>query len=487
MNLDDPQVAGGLFDLDEDFLSPAKVEPAVQEQRKSSVDTGVGSLEGSSEVIEKILLVDDEPNVINALKRALRDQPYEVLTATDGAEAIRMAMEHKPALVCSDMRMPGLTGVDVLQAIKQSVPDCARMLLTGYADMTSTIEAINLGQIQRYLSKPWNDDELKVAISGLLELRRLRSERDLLANQLAEKNKELQDFNDELERRVKARTAEVEQTSLFLDQANRELRVQFFNAVKVFSNMIGMRFPAIVGHSKRVAEMARAIAVEMNLGESQINDIFIAGMLHDCGKLGVTDRVLTTPISGLSADERSILMKHPANGQHALFSLPELQNASLLIRHHHERYDGQGFPDGLMKNKIPLGSRILAVAEDFDELQLGWLAPRSLRQSEAKEFIMSAAGKRYDPDVIIAFDVAWLKMQDVEKAHELAIGTSALKSRQILTRDLMTKDGILMLSAGHVVTENAIERLREYELKEDVQLKIFIDKTKVAPGKSSYS
>ena len=460
----------------------------VEEEHTDENDLGTNDPSDTTAVVkELILLVDDEPNVLNALKRTLRDQPYEVMTAPDGREAIRLARETPPAVIVCDMRMPGLTGVDVMQAIMEVAPDCARVLLTGYADMTSTISAINLGQIQRYLSKPWNDDELKMTLSTLIEHRRVRFERDKLAIEIEKKNEELKRFNAELENRVKARTAEIEQTTLFLDQANRELKVQFFNAVKVFSNMMGMRYPAIVGHSKRVADMARAIALEMKLGSVEVNDIFIAGLLHDGGKLGVSDHVLTTPMAQLSADERSVLMKHPTNGQIALMSLPELQSASLLIRHHHERFDGQGFPDGLLKGTIPLGARILAVAEDFDELQMGWLAPKALKAEEAKEFLMSAAGKRYDPEVLAAFALVYEKAKEVEQPHESVVTTDALKPRQILTRDLLTADNILLLSKGHVVTPKVIEQLKEYEFREDVALKLYIDKTKFAspPRQSS--
>jgi len=125
----------------------------------------------------KILIVDDEPNVLSALKRSLRSEPYEVLITTDGREAIAIARREQPAIVISDMRMPGLTGVEVLQAVGEVSPLSARVMLSGYSDMTSTIDAINLGHLHRYLGKPWNEEELKMVLRELVGLGRLRREK----------------------------------------------------------------------------------------------------------------------------------------------------------------------------------------------------------------------------------------------------------------------------------------------------------------------
>lgn len=428
----------------------------------------------------KILLVDDEQNVLNALKRSLRNEPFEVFTTTDGREAIAIARREQPHIVVCDMRMPGLTGVEVLQAIGEVAPQCARVMLSGYSDMASTIDAINLGHLHRYLSKPWNEEELKVVLNELVELGRLRREREDLAQKLSEKIHELELLNADLDKRVESRTQEILQTNLFLDQAHRELKLQFLSAVKVFSNLLELRSPHMGGHSRRVAELAKLIGKEMNLADYELNDLYVAALLHDIGKIGLSDHALFTPIAELDGDSRAALMKHPAKGQTALMGLSELQAASRIIRHHHERFDGQGFPDGLLKATIPVASRILAVAEDYDELQQGWLAAKKLTEAEALEFVMGASGKRYDPDVLAHLPAALEKLRAAPREEEKLLEVSDLKPGMVVMRDLISPEGLLLVAKDGVVTPHLIDHLKE-AIHKDHKIRVYVHKTKTGP------
>ncbi len=133
--------------------------------------------------------------------------------------------------------------------------------------------------------------------------------------------------------------------------------------------------------------------------------------LHDIGKLGLSDDTLFKPVVELKGDARVALMKHPMKAQAAFHGVSEMVHVSEIIRHHHERYDGQGFPDGLEGEGIPLGARILAVAEDYDELQQGWLASKAFDELQAQTFLVGAAGKRYDPKVIAVLPTALVKLE----------------------------------------------------------------------------
>jgi response regulator RpfG family c-di-GMP phosphodiesterase len=436
------------------------------------VDLGSGEL-------PYVILVDDEPNVLNALKRALRSEGMLIDSSTDGREAIAKAKLREPAVIISDMRMPGLSGVEVLQAMSEVAPDCGRILLTGYADTKSTVDAINIGKVHRYLNKPWNDDELKLVIKDVLENRRLRLDRDRLARSLEIKNMELAELNRDLDLRVKARTSELEQTNLFLEQAQDELRDQYLNAVKTFANIIEMKSPAMAGHGRRVADLAKLMAMELRLLEGEVRDIYVAGLLHDIGKIGLKDEWLTMPATQLTGEDRARFTKHAVMGENALMGMVEMEGVSLLIRHHHERYDGQGFPDGLMKQIIPLGSRILTIAEDYDELQLGWLAPKTLTEKEAAEFIRGAAGKRYDPDLMLAFDAALRKLDELERPDEVILPVEKLQPGYVLTRNLLSRENVLLLAKGHMMNPALIRQLIEYQKKTKSQLKLYIRKDTV--------
>lgn len=438
----------------------------------------VSTPEAAPAVREKILIVDDEPHVLSALQRLLRSEPYEILTTSDAREGIALARKEQPTVVICDMRMPELSGVEVLQAIGEVAPQCARVMLSGYSDITSTIDAINLGHLHRYLSKPWNEDELKIVLRELVGLNRLRREREDLAQKLAEKIHELETLNAELDKRVEARTQEVMQTNLFLDQAHHELKLQFLSAVKVFSNLMEMRSPNMGGHSRRVGELARGLAREMELPDNEQRDIYIAALLHDIGKIGLSDHALFNPIVDLDGNARAALMKHPVQGQLALMGLSELATAGRLIRHHHERFDGQGFPDGLLKKTIPVGSRILAVAEDYDELQQGWLANKKLTEAEALEFIQNASGKRYDPDVLEHLPAALEKLRAAPREDEKLLGVAELKPGMILMRDLLSHDGLLLVGKDGVVSPHLIEHLKENDGRDSHPIRVYVHKTK---------
>lgn len=420
-----------------------------------------------------VLVIDDEVNVVNAIKRTLRSEEYEVSVCTDPVEALQLARRIKPIAVICDMRMPVMNGSEVLAALHDDQPDCARILLTGYADITSTIAAINDGQIDRYLTKPWNDDELRDVLRQQIGVVTLRRERDHLADSLAVKVNELQTLNQELDQRVAARTQEIYQTNLFLENAYKELHEQFMNSVKVFSNLIEMSSPAMAGHGKRVAEMARFIAVEMSLPEAETQDIYVAGLLHDIGKIGLSEKVLTTPFTQLDPASRVALAKHCNKGQTALMALPELQNIALYVARHHERVDGKGYPDGLSGKDIPRGARVLAVAEDWDELQMGMVATQKLDMQQTLDFIQSAKGKRYDPEVVNALPGALVRLQATPKDDEQLIDSQLLVPGLTLTRDLYNPEGMLLMAKDRTVSSALVQYLCAVYAKEKISFKVY--------------
>ncbi|WP_370263915.1 HD domain-containing phosphohydrolase [Limnobacter sp.] len=428
----------------------------------------------SSELREHaVLIIDDEPNVLNALRRTLRSEPYRLESTTDPLKALEIAKTFEPDLVLCDMRMPGLNGAEVFAALSRSNPKCTKILLTGYADMRSTIAAINQGQIDRYMTKPWNDDDLKQTLQQQLRLVALRNERDLLAQRLTAKVKDLNALNADLDQRVAARTQELYQTNLFLEQAFGELSAQFMNAVKVFSNLIEMSAPGMAGHHRRVADLARLLALELDLPDAEVRDIYIAGLLHDVGKAGLSEHVFQRALPELEPGLRAAMIKHPMRGQAALLPLPELNNAALYIRQHHERVDGQGFPDGLVGDEISRGARILAVAEDWDELQLGWLLSRKLNPPEAMEHLLSGAGKRYDTAVLAALPAALARLEDYPADHEELLDSQALVPGMVLSRDLYNRDGLMLICKGTVLNSKMTLHLQRQHAADGQALKVY--------------
>ncbi|MDH4394467.1 MAG: response regulator [Limnobacter sp.] len=422
-----------------------------------------------------VLVIDDEVNVVNALKRSLRSENFDVYVSTNPVEAIEIAKRIRPAAVVCDMRMPGMDGSQVFAALQLQNPDCSKILLTGYADINSTIAAINEGHIDRYLTKPWNDDELREVLRQQLAFVQLRVERDELANSLKLKVGELEELNKELDQRVASRTQEIYQTNLFLEQAYKELHTQFINAVKVFSNLIEMSSPLMAGHGKRVAELARSLALEMDLPEAEVQDIYVAGLLHDIGKMHLPEKILTTPYIDLDPNNRQAIVKHCHKGQLALMALPELHNVAQYVAHHHERVDGRGYPGGLNATEIPRGARVLAVAEDWDELQMGLLTGKKMNTDQALDFIRQGSQKRYDDSVVRVLPSALIRMRTLPGTHELMVDSHTLSPGQKLSRDLYNPDGMLLMAKGGCVTDKLVQYLSAIYLKEKVTFKVYCD------------
>lgn len=414
----------------------------------------------------RLLCVDDEPNILSALRRLLRVDGYQITLATSGEEALSIMAGQTFDLVISDMRMPGMDGARFLERVKREWPDTMRLLLTGYADISSTVDAINKGEIYRYISKPWEDNDLRLIIRHALERKALERETARLEQLTAQQNEELRDLNANLELKVMERTVE-------LRQAHEKLKGSFLTSIKVFSNLIELRGATLAGHSRRVADMARKIGNKMALTSADCQDVFLAGLLHDVGKIGLADELLAKPVPQMSGDELGAYRKHPVKGEQSLMALDELRGAARIVRAHHERYDGQGYPDGLTGQEIPLGARILAVANDYDGLQIGSLSVRRYGPDDAKKLIAEGAGKRYDPEVIAAFLEVVGKL-DGSVVGELVLSAHDLQQGMILSRDLVSRDGVLLLSADHRLDAGLIRQIREYVRAEGSAISIHV-------------
>jgi response regulator RpfG family c-di-GMP phosphodiesterase len=422
-----------------------------------------------------LLFVDDEPNILSSLRRLFRPLGYRVFTAEGGEQGLSILAEERVDLVISDMRMPAMNGAQFLEQVRMRSPDTVRILLTGYADVSAIVEAINKGQIFRYVAKPWEDNDIVIGVRHALERQELEREKGRLEALTRKQNDELKELNATLEDKVRARTEELRQAMGLLEQAHDKLKKSFVTSVRVFSNLIEMRESSFAGHSKRVAEMARTIAQKMGLSEGEVQDVFLAGLLHDIGKIGLSDKLLSRPSLTLAGQDRLDFAKHAINGEASLMALEQLHEAAKLIRSHHERFDGMGYPDGLKGSEIPLGARILAVVNDYDAAQIGTLGEKRLSGREALSMLIANRERRYDSTVVDAMAemVAGPKVKIKRKA-EIQTISNELKPGMILARDLYNADTMLLLPKNSVLEERHIEKIRDFERANYQPLTIFI-------------
>jgi response regulator RpfG family c-di-GMP phosphodiesterase len=410
-----------------------------------------------------LLFVDDEVNVLSSLKRLFRPFGYRIFTAEGGTQGLDILARETVDVVVSDMRMPEMNGAQFLQKVNEQWPDTVRILLTGYAEIGATIDAVNKGHIYRYISKPWEDNDIVLAIKQALHQKQLEKANQGLEELTRKQNEELKDLNANLEEKVKARTEEVRQTMGFLEVAHEKLKKGFITSIRVFSNLIEMREGVMAGHSHRVAELSRAIAMQMGMKDAEVQDVFLAALLHDVGKIGLPDYLLEKPFANLTGEERIEVCKHPAKGQTALMALEQLQEAAKLIRSHHEHFDGMGYPDKLHGLEIPLGARIIALANEYDAVQIGTLLNKRLKQSDALLYIQEGKARRYDPAVVDAFMKVMGTSGNAQAIQELAVRMDQAKPGMVLSRDLMSSNGDLLLSKDFRLDSSLISQIKSFD------------------------
>ena len=242
----------------------------------------------------KVLLVDDEVNITKALRRLLMEvEQYDIHIANSGQEALEiLADEPDIGVIISDQRMPEMTGVEFLQKARDLVPDAVPILLTGYADIEATIAAINEGAVFRYLTKPWEDEPLLQSIAEAARNYRLVAENKRLNVMVLKQKKELHEWNSRLKQRVLDQTSHIRSKGDELAVSNKQLRGSFSATIESLAGLVEMRDQKAPGHSRNVAELVTAIAETLGLPKEEKDQLRSAGLLHDIGKIGMSDKLL---------------------------------------------------------------------------------------------------------------------------------------------------------------------------------------------------
>jgi putative nucleotidyltransferase with HDIG domain len=331
----------------------------------------------------RLLLVDDDRNLLESLRRLFKDD-FEVFTAESGQEALGVMATCGPfTVIVSDLKMPGMDGIELLSRVSRASPDTVRVLLTGHADMQAAIDAANLGYVYRFLTKPCPPEVLRLSVE---EARRhaelLRDQRELFAL--------------------------------------KRCKVLLEGIVRGFSTLVEARDVYLAGHQQRVTALALAMGREMGLTDAEKETLRIAGLLHDIGKVYVPADFLNRP-GILRAEELSVIQMHPEVGYDILKHLDQNWPVAVIIRQHHERMDGSGYPQGLQGRFIAQGARILAVADVVDAMCSHRPYRPSLGISAALAEIEKNRGRLYDE----AAADACLKLFR-EKGYSLGDGSAEL-------------------------------------------------------------
>ncbi len=421
-----------------------------------------------------ILLVDDEENILNSIYRLLRrEKSYEILMAKSGADGLEIlnsklkTQNSEPvSLIVSDQRMPVMEGVEFLSKAKAISPDSTRIMLTGYADINAVTAAVNKGEIFRYITKPWEDETLLGVIKQGVKQYELLTERKQLLELTRKQNEELSDLNHNLEHKVEDRTKEVQ-------ELYKKLKTNFYETIRVFVSLVEHYDSHLGGHVKRVATLAEEFAKELGLSEKEIEEVELAALLHDIGLTGIPKVILAKEMQDLSFNELNLMKQHPAFGQSLLHSIESLHHVGVIIKSHHERHDGSGYPDGLKGEEVPYASRIVAICDTYDE-HLNKRVKDKGSEGAAINQIKSGRGILFEPEIANGFLKFIGNRKPVEGVIEKEINLSQLQEAMVISRDISTGSGRLLVPKGAILSKAIIERLRNFHTLDPILDKIFV-------------
>ena len=329
--------------------------------------------------VARILIVDDEDTIRLVLAKYLRTRGFEVATAESGDAALETLAGARFDLMLCDVRMPGLSGVELVRPALERDPDLGIVILSAVNDAPTATEAMANGVLD-YLTKPIELQDLHRAVTRALHTRTVRREQRRVESAIRDE--------------VNARTQEIERDKVALQDASVTMLESIVMAMEA-------KDPFLRGHSARVAALAASIADYMGLTPDVVEDIRIAGRLHDVGIVGIRDEVLHKP-GPLTPEEWEHVKEHVRIGVEILGSLRHIERAIVFIRDHHEHWNGNGYPHTRSAEGISIGGRILAAADSFDALVSRRSYRDPLTPDEAIDRLRDDAGRQFDPRVFEA-------------------------------------------------------------------------------------
>lgn len=422
----------------------------------------------------QLLCVDDEPGVLNSLRRALRNSPYELTLANSGEEALAFTREKTFDLIISDMRMPGMSGAEFLAGSLEYNPDCIRILLTGYADIESTVQAINEGKIHRYIQKPWNNDDLLLTLEQSLQGLQLKRENEKLSNQLSQKNKELEALNSGLEEKVQLRTQQIRQALTRLEKANTALNQTLLATVKAFYNIISLT-PHLGGRTAmQTAELCKLLGMQLELPKNEIRNVYLAGLLHQLGMIGLDEALLLTPRNQLTDADKATFLKHPEHAALALAPSSVLSPVSQIIKAQYMTSEELSSAESL-SSEVRTAASILATARDYVLATEGLLLETRCTSASAIDYLRTQTDlyqtKIADKLPLVADQVSGSEQLS---SDEQKLRVSEVKPGMKLTRNLLNSNDILLLAEGHTFTPDSLVRLKTFDTEPSNPLELFV-------------
>lgn len=401
--------------------------------------------------IDPILVVDDEKIFLSALQQTLHRAGYDAVTFSSPLEALAELSKRKFSVIISDQLMPELSGLELLAKARQIQPYATRILATAVLNLDTVIAAINKGEIFRFIIKPWLHEEFIATLKNAIQRHALICQNAHLQAATQSMNAQLVELNRSLEKQIQIS----ERQNQELAQLNSALETNLFRSIELCVHTMQTFYPSLGNQARRVTELARAIGQIAKLPAEEQRVLESAALLHDIGLVGIPRGIIRrwqeNPDS-LQEPERVLIEQHPILGQELAAFVSHLDKVGLIIRSHHERFDGQGYPDQLIGENIPWLARLLAVPVAF--------ASYPLPDFEAVEKVKLGAGTAFDPEALKIF----LRAQTIASVprRERQVTLGELRPGMVLARGIYSPSGLLLVPEGQRLNATYIEKVLNY-------------------------
>jgi len=398
-----------------------------------------------------ILIVDDEPVVLTALKFTLEREGFHVVACASPLKALAILEGRDFAVIISDQRMPEMLGLEFLVESRRIRPHASRILVTAVLALPTIVDAINKGEIFRFVAKPWLREELVATVRNAVHRHELVTRNEALQNETQELNARLRDANASLEAKVR----DLEQQRQRLDAANRELAASYENSIELCRRILTAYDPILGGQTKTLVEFSTQMAATDKFTADERHALRSAAWLCDLGLIGVPREMLRAfrgKPEHLTEREKSILHNHPLYGQTLAALVDHRSEVGEVVRSHHERYDGRGYPDGLAGEAIPWPARCLAVAVDFVE--------SGLSKNAAIDALLAKSGSAYDPEAVRLFLKISNLVQLPRQVREIMM--NELEPGMVLANGIYSPHGLLLIGEGQALSPGIISKIHNH-------------------------
>ena len=400
---------------------------------------------------DSILIVDDEPVVLNALKETLERERYHVVACSSPIKALAILEERAFAVIISDQRMPEMLGLEFLVESRRICPHASRILITAVLSLPTIVDAINKGEIFRFVAKPWLREELLATVRNALHRHELITHNEILQAQTQELNARLMVANSSLEKQVK----DLEERRLQLNAANLELGARYESSLELCRRILTAYDPILGGQAKALVEFANKMAETEHFNEAERHALRSAAWLSDLGLIGVSRELLRSFRANpgvLTERERATLHHHPVYSQTLAALVDSRTDVGEVIRAHHEHFDGTGYPDGIAGRNIPWPARCLAVAVGFVE--------SGQPKQAAIDTILAKSGSTYDPEAVRLFLKVTHLVHLPRQVREIML--EELEPGMVLASGIYSPHGLLLIGEGQALGPATIAKIRNH-------------------------